>query len=87
MTPTDHDRLIWGLPPEDFDCLPLRDQFLALVESKRLGLTPDERDRMRKLSGELWFSTDALPRQARDELKLPPGSTYGGAAHALVSRG
>jgi hypothetical protein len=85
MTSTDHDRLLWGLPQADFDCLPQRDQFLALVESNRLGLTPDEHDRMRELSRRLSDSTDVLPRQARDELKLPPGSTYGDGARAWMS--
>jgi hypothetical protein len=37
-------RLIWGLPQADFDCPPLRDQFLALVESNRpLRARPDAR--------------------------------------------
>ena len=85
MTSTDHDRLIWGLPQADFDCPPLRDQFLALVESNRLGLNPYEHDRMRELSRRLSDSTDVLPRQARDALDLPSGSTYGDGARAWMS--
>lgn len=52
----------------------LRNAFLVSIEAGTPDLT---------LAGRLWSCTDVLPRDACDDLDIPPGSTYAQAARRV----